>query len=407
MSGNTLHPLRRSVVTGGSALVAIGLISSLAPWLAEAPLAASLAAASAGGMVCASAIRSAVNYLLQRSAALRGNDFIPHSESASELREVSPYLDVMSGQLAGALHETETGVTALIGTISNVHQLAQTQFECIHSSEQHSTELFNVLDEKIKVDEQLGKILSMFVAHQESEIDNNRNRIQRLQELKTLTPLVDVIANVARQTNFLAINAAIEAAHAGETGKGFAVLAAEIRQLSNRTADAAVAISDKIVAATSGIDEDLKTVNMASERGSATGNMRKVLGDIEATHTRFSAAAKSFSDQLAGTIVNVSSGHQTMMREVSQALGQIQFHDVLRQRTEQVQQSMHELNQHLQTIAAQMVDVAWNPHDMVSMRQRLDQQVQSYVMQSQRQTHQQATGNHVAEQSTRPEIELF
>ena len=407
MPRSTLNPLRQWLVSGGSAVVAIALVSSAAPWLAEAPLAASLAAAAAAAIVCASAIRSAVYWVLRRNPALRRTEFIPHSESAAELREVSPYLTVMSGQLAGALQETETGVTGLIGTISNVHQLAQTQFDCIQSSEQHSSELFNVLDEKIKVDEQLGKILSMFVAHQESEIDNNRNRIQRLQELKTLTPLVDVIANVARQTNFLAINAAIEAAHAGETGKGFAVLAAEIRQLSNRTADAAIAISEKIVSATTGIDEDLKTVNKASERGSATGNMRKVLGDIEATHSRFSAAAKSFADQLADTIVNVSGGHQNMMREISQALGQIQFHDVLRQRTEQVQQSMHELNQHLQTMATQMVDVAWNPDEMVSLRQRLNQQVQGYVMQSQRQTHEKATGNTVAEQSTRPEIELF
>lgn len=407
MSSNTLQPVRQPLVWGGSAVIAVGLASALAPWLADAPLAAGMAAAAGAGIVFASAMRAGIDRVLCHIPSLKRQGFMPHDAAAAEIREVSPYLDVLAGQLAGALQETENGVRALIGTISNVHQLAQTQFACIHSSEQHSGELFSVLDEKIKVDQQLGKILSMFVEHQESEIDNNRNRIQRLQELKTLTPLVDVIANVARQTNFLAINAAIEAAHAGETGKGFAVLAAEIRQLSNRTADAAVAISEKIVAATSGIDEDLKNVNMASDRGSATGNMRKVLGDIEATHGRFSLAAKSFSEQLASTITEVSGGHQNMMREISQALGQIQFHDVLRQRTEQVQQSMQELNQHLQTMASQMVDVAWSPEDMVGLRQRLNQQVQSYVMQSQRLTHERATGDTVAEHSSRPEIELF
>ena len=70
---------------------------------------------------------------------------------------------MLAGQPAGALQETENGVPALIGTISNVHQLAQTQFACIHSSEQHSGELFRVLNEKIRVDQQPGKIPAMLL----------------------------------------------------------------------------------------------------------------------------------------------------------------------------------------------------------------------------------------------------
>jgi methyl-accepting chemotaxis protein len=72
-----------------------------------------------------------------------------------------------------------------------------------------------------------------------------------------------------------------------------------------------------------------------------------------------------------------------------------------------VQKALEELNDHLQNMADQMVDKPWDPQTMVTLRQRLDQQVASYVMKSQVETHQSVTGKKKAPTDDRPKIELF
>ena len=292
-----------------------------------------------------------------------------------------------------------------MGVVSGVYQSSGQQYENIRVTEKNSAELSAVFKEKVMVDEQLSSILEMFVGRQEANARASVERIRRLQEVKGLAPLVEVISNVARQTNFLAINAAVEAAHAGDSGRGFAVLAAEIRQLSNRTADAAVAISQQIAAATDGIDQELEEATILSDKDSATGNMRKVLADIAEMQERF---AKTYEQMhLLELIQAVREGHQSIVGQLTEASGLIQFHDVLRQRVEQVQEAMSELNLHLQTVADQMNDKPWNAEETLSLRQRLENQVNRYVMASQKVLHRHTLGEVDVAPDARPAIELF
>jgi methyl-accepting chemotaxis protein len=348
---------------------------------------------------------------LSRGARRRGATWwhgprtMPTTQAVQEVRDVAPYLQVMSRHLAEAVQDVEQLMLQLIGRMQGIHQVSADQFERIRRTEASGETLGQVVKDKLMADAQLGAILQMFVETQEAEVAANLERIRRLQGVKALTPLVDVIASVARQTNFLSINAAIEAARAGEAGRGFAVVAAEIRELSNRTAGVAVDIAEKISAATAGIDHELNAAMNASGRQTTSGNMRKVLGDIAEMQSRFAESMAQL--ELQQVIGGIKVGHQDIESGITDALGELQGQDVMRQRIGCVQQALDDMNQHLQGLADQLVDRPWDPDAMTSARDRLEQHMHSYVMDSQRIAHAEVTGQAVQTSGDRPRIELF
>lgn len=408
--------LRAPALAGLRWLAVASLLALLAPWLhAQAgptwglPLAVEFGAlallalaASRSGVLLVGLARRAWRpqaATVWATAARR----MPRAQAVQEMREVAPYLQVMSEQLDGAVKDSEAGMLRLVEQIRTTHRVSDEQIARILDSEANGQELSQIIRDKVMIDEQLGAILKMFADEQEAEAGANLGRMRRLQQVKGLAPLVDDIAGVARQTNFLAINAAIEAARVGAAGRGFAVLAAEIRELSNRTAALAVDITQRISAATDGVDDELNVALASSERQTTSSSMRNVVDDITRMQDRFSQS----SDQLHKVIDSVKGGHERIVLGLSDALAEMQFQDVMRQRIEHVQAALVQLDGHLQGMADQLVDKAWDPDAMVSIREQLDRQVQYYVMHSQRQVHGSVTGQPVAASAERPAIELF
>lgn len=110
-------------------------------------------------------------------------------------------------------------------------------------------------------------------------INTSMHVVERLSEhSRGVTTILAVIKGIAQQTNLLALNAAIEAARAGEQGRGFAVVADEVRTLAQRSHEATVEIDGVLGKIQSGVEEAVNTMKVSVDVTSSSVNSARSLG---------------------------------------------------------------------------------------------------------------------------------
>lgn len=116
---------------------------------------------------------------------------------------------------------------------------------------------------------------------------------------KEITSVVDVIKSVAEQTNLLALNAAIEAARAGEQGRGFAVVADEVRTLAQRTQESTAEIESFITSLQSDVSAAFDVIQLSQKKADNVVRQSKIVEDVLTEITQSVSQIHALSEQVS------------------------------------------------------------------------------------------------------------
>jgi methyl-accepting chemotaxis protein len=327
-----------------------------------------------------------------------------HKAIEADLKDCKPYIDVMHEQIGGSLAESEREIMLLIEQLNLLSAQSSQQMERITNSVQSGKTLAEVTSSRAERNNLLIFTLETKLNEQAREMHGNYEQIRLLaDDVKALTPIIQIISSIAKQTSLLALNAGIEAARAGNAGRGFAVVANEVRELSKRSTSAAADIAERLNATANKVSAKLFEAQKALEEKHGLDELQELIGDLTQMQQDFSHSSQLQLD----VISDVETGHQEGVSHLMAAMGHIQFQDVMRQRMEHVQQALVEMQNHLLWLTETQDRPGWDGLFDTTFKTLLESHLNNYKMASQTITHLAVAGGESDNGQSGPAIELF
>ena len=222
-------------------------------------------------------------------------------KSAMRLVPMSDDLAGINKEMAGSANDQNTQIMTVKARLQDarqstdsVNEASDLIYEESHEGESAVKEGIRVFDLTYKQINELGNI-----------IDDASQSIDSLKvESDNIVNVIDVINSIAEQTNLLALNAAIEAARAGEAGRGFAVVADEVRALASRTRESTLEVSSMVNAIQSRTSNVVSTMALGK---SSTEECSKQVQEAKEKLALISSAMTQINQSIGGISLSVGS----------------------------------------------------------------------------------------------------
>ncbi len=243
-------------------------------------------------------------------------------------------------------NETDQVATAMNEMTATVREVAQNAEEASGSAqecEQLTREGGGLVRNNIKQTEELADEVA----------EATRAIVELKEDSDKIGTVLDVIAGIADQTNLLALNAAIEAARAGEAGRGFAVVADEVRGLSRRTQESTEQIEALITNLQKKADQTASAMKQSSERAEATKGPANQAREAFKSITEAVTQIQAMNQQIAAAVTQQSAVAEDINRSILTISESADQTATASEETLQSNQELSRLGVELQELAGQ------------------------------------------------------